>query len=103
MKMGEEVRKSSETKVLSFDYLGSMIGAIAFPIFLVNYFHLFSVAYFVGLFNAVCAILAALYFSHSNKKVLVFCLIPLSIFLLCMTFNEKLNPFLTETLFMGGF
>ena len=103
MKMGEEVRKSSETKVLSFDYLGSMIGAVAFPIFLVNYFHLFSVSYFVGLFNACCALLAVLYFSHSNKKVLVFSLIPLTIFLLCMIYNEKLNPFLTETLFMVGF
>tara|TARA_R110000868_G_scaffold103710_5_gene285447 strand:+ start:16851 stop:17897 length:1047 start_codon:yes stop_codon:yes gene_type:complete len=67
MDMGQKKKEGLSTVVLGVDYLGTLFGAILFPLFLVPLVSLFGISAVVAFFNCV----VALYFSIEltvNKK-----------------------------------
>lgn len=103
MSLAAKMKKNSETKVLMFDYLGTLIGAILFPILLVPHIHLFTMAGLISLIN----LFAALFFSFvvsSRNKLLVGLIVVLGFVNILYLLNaESFNSFIIEKYyFMGG-
>lgn len=56
MEIGEEKLSGLGGKVLAFDYLGSLLGAVLFPILLVPFFNLFHLGFIVAFLNLLVAL-----------------------------------------------
>lgn len=103
MSLAAKIKENSETKVLMFDYLGTLIGAILFPIVLVPHIHLFKMAGIISFIN-LCAALAFSFIVSNQNKVLIGTIVTLGFFNLFYLFtSEKFNSFIIEKFyFMGG-
>ena len=55
--MGKYFDKRKGNFVLAYDYLGTLLGAILFPIILLPRFHIFTLAYLVSLINIIVALI----------------------------------------------
>lgn len=69
-------------KVLFVDYLGTLFGAIIYPLFLIENFDLFSLSLIIGLLNLITALLI----NHKNKLIIFI----ITIFVLTIINNENL-------------
>lgn len=103
MSLAAKIRPQTETKVLMFDYFGTLIGAVIFPILLVPYIHLFTMAALISLINLVVA--AIFCFLTDTKKmlltVMISCLMLLNI--VYLIFHQSFNHYIIERFyFLGG-
>lgn len=57
MKLAEMRRKGTGSRILAADYLGTLIGAISFPFFLLPTFGIFGLGFLAALLNCVAATL----------------------------------------------
>lgn len=67
MRIGKNMNVDSSYTVLSLDYLGTMMGAAIFPLFLFPNFNLFTISYLVSLVNILIAYRLAVKFNLSSK------------------------------------
>lgn len=67
MDMGQKKKEGLSTIVLGVDYLGTLFGAIVFPIFLVPLISLFGISAVVAFFNCIVGIYFATQLSLKNK------------------------------------
>lgn len=71
----EEDRKELRltlSSIFSFDYIGGLIGAIAFPMLLLPHLGYFATAFLAGSFNLICAVVIIFRFRNRLRKSLVF-------------------------------
>ncbi len=71
----EEDRKELRltiSSVFSFDYIGGLVGAIAFPILLLPHLGYFATAFLTGSFNLICAAVIIFSFKDRLKKSFIF-------------------------------
>lgn len=60
MEIGEERLSGLGGKVLAFDYLGSLLGSICFPLLLIPFFDLFHIGFIVATLNLLVALVMCL-------------------------------------------
>lgn len=68
----DEIKKSIRitlANLFSLDYIGAMIGSVAFPLFLLSEFGPLNTAFIVGLGNLIIALLLALHFRKKLPKI----------------------------------
>lgn len=63
-----EALRTSIAKVLSLDYLGGLIGSVAFPLVLLPHLGLFRASFGIGLLNFVIALLNIAVFAHVLRR-----------------------------------
>lgn len=102
MDMAKQFRVTRGHFVLAFDYLGTLLGAILFPILILPSLHIFTIGYAVSLIN----ILIAFFIMHRMKvdsklyKVLIWGMLALW---LVMLFNASaVNRVIVEKFYFGG-
>jgi spermidine synthase len=64
----KESLRSSIAHVLSLDYVGALIGSVAFPLVLLPHFGLFRASYAIGLLNVLVVFLALAVFGRRLRK-----------------------------------
>lgn len=70
MEIGEEKLSGLGGKVLAFDYLGSLLGAVLFPILLVPFFNLFHLGFIVAFLNLLVAFVLCIRLKGEAKAAL---------------------------------
>ncbi|MBY0413529.1 MAG: S-adenosylmethionine decarboxylase [Bdellovibrionales bacterium] len=100
--MGKALDKKKGSFVLAYDYFGTLIGAILFPIVILPQLHIFTVGYVVSLMNLLVAglVMVRLKVENSLYKTLIISMIIFWIFLL---FNSTaVNDAIVKTFYFGG-
>jgi spermidine synthase len=100
MDLGKQLGSKGNTRVLGFDYVGTMIGAIVFPVFLLPNFGIFSIGYFVGFINIMVAIYLLLKFNVKDKILRYVSGSIFALFTILILFSRIVNEFLISTFYL---
>lgn len=96
MELAEESKGGTQAKTLVFDYIGTLLGAVSFPILMMPYIPLFSIALIVGLLNALSAFCFSFLIKEVPRKTIYFNIcIALSILVL-LFFRESYEDFIIQ-------
>jgi len=90
----EENLRVTLSSIFSFDYIGGLVGSIAFPLLLLPQLGYFATAFLTGTMNLVAAMLIIYKFTNRIKKAKTFKLVTAVLFvvMLCgMLFSENLS------------
>lgn len=104
MDMGKNFNKLRSNTVLAFDYLGTLLGAVFFPIAILPTMHLFTIGYLISFFNVLVAIVANAKFEsgvdkkHFQKVLFVLVLLWGAVFL----FSSSINNFVVERFYFSN-
>lgn len=77
----------SSLGILGLDYVGTLLGAISFPIFILPYFSIFQIASIVASLNLAGALYYGVFIARNKKSSLVYLIGFLLILALCDAFN----------------
>ena len=90
----EENLRITISSIFSFDYIGGLIGSIAFPLLLLPHLGYFATAFLVGSMNALAAILIVFKYANRIKDVLTYKIAAVGLFV-CMIvgaiFSENIS------------
>lgn len=100
--MGKMFDKKKGSFVLAFDYFGTLIGAILFPIVIVPQLHIFTIGYIVSLMNILVAflVMTKLKINNSTYKVFIFVMLVIWIFLILN--SNVVNEAIIQKFYFGG-
>lgn len=100
--MGKKFDKRKGNYVLAFDYLGTLIGAIIFPLFILPMFHLFTIGYIVSALNILVAFFVMSKFKLKNQfyKTVIIAMLIVWIFLIFK--SDVINESLINIFYFGG-
>lgn len=90
----EENLRVTISSIFSFDYIGGLIGSIAFPLLLLPHLGYFATAFLVGSMNALAAVLIVFKYAKRIKKAAGYKLAAISLFLAMMVgavFSENIS------------
>lgn len=100
--MGKKFDKRKGSFVLAYDYFGTLIGAILFPIIILPKLHIFTIGYLVSAMNIVVALFVMTKLNVENKlyKIIIFCMLILWALLI---FNSStVNESIISKFYFGG-
>ena len=100
--MGKRFDKKKGSFVLAYDYFGTLIGAILFPIVILPNLHLFTIGYVVSAMNILVALLVMTKLKVENKKYRYFIFIMLIIWVLLILNSDQVNFTLIQKFYFGG-
>lgn len=78
--------RDSISNVMSFDYLGALVGAVAFPLFLLPHLGLIRSSFAIGLINSFIALINIIMFRKYLRHPVLFMGVSLSVTLLLIAF-----------------
>jgi spermidine synthase len=98
MRVGKETQGLSIGKVLFLDYIGSFLAAVIFPLFLMPYYSLFTIAVTIALGNTFIALFLLL---RAKKKLFI----PLSIiqilfYVMMIVFSDEINHSIIKVFYL---
>ena len=100
--IGKRFNKKKTSLVLAYDYLGTLIGAILFPIVILPELHLFTIGYLVSALNIVVALFVMIKLKIENKKYKFIIFIMLIIWTLILINSSQINEGIIQKLYFGG-
>lgn len=100
--IGKNLMPSKNNSVLAFDYLGTLIGAILFPLILLPNFNLFMIGFLVSLLNVVVSVIVAFKLERQDKKWIFISLMILFVWLLLLINNQVVSDFIINQFYFGG-
>ncbi len=104
MDMGQKKKEGLSTVVLGVDYLGTLFGAIIFPLFLVPLVSLFGISAVVAFFNCVVALYFSIELTISKKANFVW--VMLFVLLACLSWlgwanHLEIQEWIVRKYFLG--
>lgn len=103
MDMGEKKREGFGTSVLAFDYAGTLMAAIVFPLILLPALPLFSVAAFVATLNAIIGLL---FFVRIKERIslgwMVLGIVVLLLNMIVIFNSESFTQWVVEKFYIGA-
>ncbi len=98
-------KKFTTTKghfVLAYDYLGTLLGAILFPIIILPNLHLFTIGYVVSAINILVAlfVMIKMKINHRGYRLAIWLMLITWIFVIIQ--STSLNEFIVERFYFGG-
>ena len=96
IKIREMISPNSQGKTLAIDYLGTLVGAILFPIVILPRLDLFSIGYSVAFLNALVALAIVYKFKIKSQKLLFISTAILALFTIALFKNESINNWVME-------
>ena len=94
--------KDTISNVLAFDYLGSLVASVAFPILLLPYLGLMRTAFFIGIINLSIAIFNAWIFRKELKNAaanLAFSVISMAFLLVGFIYSFQISDFFEQMMY----
>jgi spermidine synthase len=96
--LGNSIKKRADmfVEVLGIDYFGSLVGAVSYGLILYPYIGLIKTAFFVGLVNAMLAILCLIFIAE-KKNIRLFSFAVIGIFVLLSFNSPKIEKSIMDT------
>lgn len=99
MEMAQESHHGSQGKALVFDYLGTLLGAVCFPILMVPYIPLFTMALIVGLLNALSALIFQFFVSNVPRKTIILNILAACLISVLLVFSERYENYIIQNFY----
>lgn len=99
MEIAEESYEGTQTRALVFDYLGTLLGAVCFPILMLPYIPLFSMGLIVGFFNALSALSFLLFVKNVPRGTITLNLLIVALILTLLVFSENYESFIIQNFY----
>lgn len=99
MELADESHEGSQGKALVFDYLGTLLGAVCFPILMVPYIPLFTMALVVGLFNALSALSFLFLVKSVPRRTIAFNILVVGAILTLLIFRENYESLIIQNFY----
>ena len=103
MNIGKKISSNNKGNVvLAFDYLGTLVGAILFPLVLLPSYNIFLIGFLVSFLNVVVSFVIASTMQKQNKKWLFVCSVILLSWLVLIFTNQDIFNFMINKFYFGG-
>ena len=102
MDLTKQFKETRGHLVLAYDYLGTLIGAVLFPIAILPSFHIFTIGYIVSLINILVALFVMIKMKIENKKYKFIIWVMLILWLLMIINSNSANQLIVEKFYLGG-
>jgi S-adenosylmethionine/arginine decarboxylase-like enzyme len=102
MDMSKQFKATKGHFVLAYDYLGTLIGAILFPIVILPSLHIFTIGYIISLINILIALFVMIKMDVENKKYKIIIWVMLITWALLIFNSDMINSLVVETFYFGG-
>lgn len=102
IEMGRKYQSEKNHRILAVDYLGTLIGAISFPVFILPSFHIFTIGYIVSFLNIIASVVVAIKGKTIKNGWKISLIILLIIWLIVILNANGINHFLVERFYFGG-
>ena len=100
--MGKKFDKKKGSFVLAYDYFGTLIGAILFPIIILPQLHIFTIGYVVSIMNILMAFAVMTKLKVENNKYKLFIIIMLIAWILLLINSTAINENIIQKFYFGG-
>ena len=100
--MGKMFDKKKGIFVLAFDYFGTLIGAVLFPIIILPQFHIFTIGYIVSAMNILVALFIMIKLKVENTKYKIIIAIMLFIWAVVIFNSSQVNEAIIQKFYFGG-
>lgn len=100
--MGKFFDKKRGNYVLAYDYLGTLLGAVLFPIFLLPKLHIFTMGYLVSAMNILVALIVVVKLKINVKKYNYLIGIMLFLWISVIIYSSNVNQYIVKHLYFGG-
>lgn len=100
--MGKRFDRKKASFVLAYDYFGTLIGAILFPIVILPELHLFTIGYVVSAINILVALFVMIKLKVENIKYKMIIFIMLIIWVLIIINSSHVNESIIQKFYFGG-
>jgi len=100
--MGKRFDRKKASFVLAYDYFGTLIGAILFPIVILPELHLFTIGYVVSAINILVALFVMMKLKIENKKYKIIIFVMLIIWALVIVNSSQINEGIIQKFYFGG-
>jgi spermidine synthase len=100
--LGNKHSRKLGSQVLTFDYLGTLLGAIAFPIFILPYLSLFSIGHFVALLNSAVALWILWKYKIKGKFLYLWGASSFVLFFMMLIYQKSINQWMIEQFYFLG-
>lgn len=102
MDMGKKIHHQLGRRVLAFDYLGTLLAAVVFPILLVPFFNLYTIGAMVAFLNGVVALSFIVYKGLRSLWMIIPLLLSVVGNILFMLFEETCNQWIIQKFYLLG-
>ncbi len=100
--MGKSFDKKRGNYVLAYDYFGTLLGAILFPIIILPRLHIFTMGYVVSLINILVALFILTKIKIKNRFYNISIIIMLLVWSVLLFNASSVNQFIVQALYFGG-
>lgn len=100
--MSKQFKANKGHFIMAYDYLGTLLGAILFPLFILPNLHIFTIGYIVSLVNILVALFVIIKMKIENKGYKIICWAMFVIWTLLIVNSHKINQIIVERFYLGG-
>ncbi|MBC7712833.1 MAG: S-adenosylmethionine decarboxylase [Rhizobacter sp.] len=100
--MGKRFDKKKGSFVLAYDYFGTLIGAILFPIMILPVLDIFTIGYVVSIMNILMAFTVMTKLKIQNNKYKIFIILMLIAWALLIYNSTVINAGIIQKFYFGG-
>jgi spermidine synthase len=100
--IGKQISKRTNNQVLAFDYLGTLVGAILFPLILLPTFNLFLLGFIVSFLNIFVSAIVSIRLQKQNRKIWALIFTVLLMWIILIVKNENVVNFIINNFYFGG-
>lgn len=100
--MGKIFDKKKGNHVLAYDYLGTLVGAILFPIVILPSLHIFTIGYIVSALNVIVGLIVMIKMKVKNKLLLVISAIMFVLWTVFILNANSINQWLVQRFYFGN-
>lgn len=100
--MGKTFDSKKGTYVLAYDYLGTLLGAILFPILIQPNLHIFTIGYIVSAMNVVVAAVVMIKMKILNPVRMTICAVMMVVWTLLIINSVAVNQWLVQRFYFGS-
>jgi spermidine synthase len=100
--IGKKLSSSKNNHVLAFDYFGTLIGAIIFPLILLPSFSLFGLGFTISFLNILVAVVVSIKMKDVERKWMVVAFLGLIISTFLIVMSSPISDYLINTFYFAG-
>lgn len=100
--MGKIFDKKKGNHVLAYDYLGTLIGAILFPIAILPALHIFTIGYIVSVLNVIVGLTVMIKMKVQNKLLLIISIVMFVLWTIFILNANSINQWLVQRFYFGN-
>ena len=102
MDMSKQFKENKSHRVLAYDYLGTLLGAILFPIVILPHMHIFTIGYTVSVVNILVAFFVMMKMKVESRAFNVLTALMMIGWCLLIWKAEDINQWIVNTFYFAG-